>query len=202
MILVITPETIVPNESKIINQMFQDGLDLLHIRKPLISQEEMNDFISSIDEQFHGQLVLHNHYDLGKSYGISRLHFREEGRKGGEHKPFMNGNTISTSVHDITTFNALEKEWEYTFISPFFPSISKKGYGIDSTVIESLKERNNQDVKLIALGGIDYSRIQEVFDLGVDGVALLGAVWESDEPLSVFRKCRREVKRCKPGICL
>jgi thiamine-phosphate pyrophosphorylase len=45
MILVITPETIVPNESEIINQMFHDGLDLLHIRKPWISQEEMNDFI-------------------------------------------------------------------------------------------------------------------------------------------------------------
>jgi thiamine-phosphate pyrophosphorylase len=53
MILVITPETIVPNESEIINQMFHDGLDLLHIRKPWISQEEMNDFISGINEQFH-----------------------------------------------------------------------------------------------------------------------------------------------------
>jgi thiamine-phosphate pyrophosphorylase len=80
-------------------------------------------------------LVLHHHYDLGKDYGISRFHFREEDRKGG-YKSFMNGNQISTSVHDITTFNALGKEWEYAFISPFFPSISKKGYGEDSTVIE------------------------------------------------------------------
>lgn len=195
MILVITPETIVQNESKIINQMFQNGLDLLHIRKPFISREGMTDFINSIDESFYGQLVLHSHYDLGKNSGISRFHFREEDRKEGKYKPFMNGNTISTSVHDITTYNALEKEWEYAFISPFFPSISKKGYGIDSAVIESLKERNNQDVKLIALGGIDSNRIQEVFDLGVDGVALLGAVWESDEPLYVFRKCRRAIKR-------
>lgn len=195
MILVITPESSVPNELAIINQMFHDGLDLLHIRKPWISLEEMNGFISSIDEQFYEKLVLHSHYDLGKDYGILRFHFREEDRKEGKYKPFMNGNTISTSVHDITTFNALEKEWEYAFISPFFPSISKKGYGIDSTVIESLKQRNNPDVKLVALGGIDADRIQEVFDLGVDGVALLGAVWESDEPLSVFRKCRRINKR-------
>lgn len=195
MILVITPENIVPNESEIINQMFQDGLDLLHIRKPFISKEEMTAFINSIDESFYGQLVLHGHYDLGKSYGISRFHFREEDRKEGKYTLFMNGNTISTSVHEITSYNILEKEWEYAFISPFFPSISKKGYGINSTVIESLKERNNPDVKLIALGGIDSCRIQEVFDLGVDGVALLGAVWESDEPVSVFRKCRIAIKR-------
>lgn len=195
MILVITPETIVPNESEIINQMFHDGLDLLHIRKPWISPEEMHDFINNIDASFYEQLVLNSHYDLGKDYGISRFHFREEDRKEGKNKPFMNGNTISTSVHDITTFNALEKEWEYAFISPFFPSISKKGYGVDSTVMKSLNQRNNPDVKLIALGGIDSNRIQEVLDLGVNGVALLGAVWESDEPLSVFRKCRRAIKR-------
>lgn len=195
MILVITPETIVPNESEIINQMFQDGLDLLHIRRPFISREGMTDFINSIDESFYGQLVLHSHYDLGKNYGISRLHFREEDRKEGKYKLFMNGNTLSTSVHEINSYNTLEKEWEYAFISPFFPSISKKGYGIDSAVIESLKQRNNPEVKLMALGGIDADRIQEVFDLGVDGVALLGAVWESDEPLYVFRKCRRAIKR-------
>ncbi|WP_250252751.1 thiamine phosphate synthase [Chryseobacterium sp. Marseille-Q3244] len=193
MILVITPETIVPNESEIINQMFHDGLDLLHIRKPWTSLQEMTEFIDSIDPSFYAQLVLHNHYELGKNYGISRLHFREEDRKVRRYKPFINGNTISTSVHEITTYNALEKEWEYAFISPFFPSISKKGYGIDSTVIESLKQRNNPDVKLIALGGIDSHRIQEVFDLGVNGVALLGAIWESDEPIHVFRKCRDKV---------
>lgn len=193
MILVITPETIVPTEAEIINQMFYDGLDLLHIRKPWISRQEMPGFISSIHEQFYGQLVLHSHYDLGQDYGVSRFHFREEDRKNGKYKPFMNGDIISTSVHEITAYNTLEKEWEYAFISPFFPSISKKGYGTDSTVIESLKQRNNPDVKLIGLGGIDSSRIHEVFELGVDGVALLGAIWESDEPLNVFRKCKKNV---------
>ncbi|WP_336963651.1 thiamine phosphate synthase [Chryseobacterium contaminans] len=193
MILVITPETIVLNEVKIINQMFYDGLDLLHIRKPWISREEMAGFISSIHEQFYGQLVLHSHYDLGQDYGVSRFHFREEDRKNGKYKPFMNRDIISTSVHEITAYNTLEKEWEYAFISPLFPSISKKGYGIDSTVMESLKQRNNPDVKLIGLGGIDSSRIHEVFELGVDGVALLGTIWESDEPLNVFRKCKKNV---------
>ncbi|MDN3690899.1 thiamine phosphate synthase [Chryseobacterium tructae] len=191
MILVITPEAIISNESEIINQMFCEGLDLLHIRKPWISREEMTHFISLIDTSFYAQLVLHSHYDLGKEYDISRFHFREEDRKAEKYKSFMNGNIISTSVHDIMTYNALEKEWEYAFISPFFPSISKKGYGIGSTVKESLKQRDNPDVKLIALGGIDSSRIQESVALGVDGVALLGAIWESDEPLDVLKRCRK-----------
>lgn len=191
MILVITPETIAPHETETINHMFHEGLDLLHIRKPWISRKEMIDFISHIDEVFYPQLVLHNHYDLGKDYNIERFHFREQSRKEEDYKPFKEENIISTSVHNITNYNDLEEEWEYAFISPFFPSISKKGYGEASTVLGEVRQRNNPDVKLIALGGIVPERIQEVMETGVDGVALLGAIWESDQPLYVFKECRK-----------
>lgn len=190
MILVITPELSIPNETDMINQMFYEGLDLLHLRKPWISHNEMIEFITQIDESFRSQLVLHTHYDLGKEYHISRFHFRETDREQEKYKPFVPENMISTSVHDIRTYNTLDKEWEYAFISPFFPSISKKGYGTDSTIKEEIQYRNNPDVKLIALGGIDQDNIHEVFGSGADGAALLGAVWESEEPLKVFRKCR------------
>ncbi|MDR6465481.1 thiamine phosphate synthase [Chryseobacterium sediminis] len=190
MILVITPELMVPKETDHINHMFQEGLDLLHIRKPWVSRNEMTELITQIDECFHSQLVLHTHYDLGKEYNISRFHFREIDRKEGAYKSFAEENTISTSVHDITTYNTLDKEWEYAFISPFFPSISKKGYGIDSTIKQEIQYRNNPDVKLIALGGIDEDNIHEVFESEADGAALLGAIWESEEPLKVFKKCR------------
>lgn len=190
MILVITSELIIPNESDMINQMFQEGLDLLHIRKPGISLNEMTELITQIDEAFHSQLVLHTHYGLGKEYNISRLHFREIDRKEEIFKTFTEENTISTSVHGITTYNTLDKEWEYAFISPFFPSISKKGYGLESSIKEEIKHRNNPDVKLVALGGINQNNIHEVFEAGAEGAALLGAVWESEEPLKVFKKCR------------
>ncbi|WP_288376572.1 thiamine phosphate synthase [Chryseobacterium culicis] len=190
MILIITPELFVPNETELINQMFQEGLNLLHIRKPGANRNEMIEFITQIDDAFHSQLVLHTHYGLGKEYQISRLHFREIDRNEEMYTSFTEENTISTSVHDISTYNALGKEWEYSFISPFFPSISKKGYGLDSTVKQEIQHRNNPNVKLIALGGIDQDTIHEVFESGADGAALLGAIWESEEPLKVFKKCR------------
>jgi len=190
MIIVITPELMVPKETDMINQLFQEGLDLFHIRKPWVSRNEMTEFITQIDEAFYPQLVLHTHYDLGKEYNISRFHFREIDRKEEIYKPFAEESTISSSIHDITTYNTLDKEWEYAFISPFFPSISKKGYGLDSAIKEEIQHRNNPDVKLIALGGIDQDNIHKVFESDVDGAALLGAIWQSEEPLKVFKKCR------------
>jgi len=192
MIIIITPEEVVLNETEIINELFQEGLDLLHIRKPFINSEEMTDFIQKIDSRFHHQLVLHSHYDLAKNFNISRFHFREIDRQNGLFKSFAD-KIISTSVHDIEIFNELNEDWEYSFISPVFPSISKKGYGENSTILNDIKKRDNPNVKLIALGGINEKNISEVFESEVDGVALLGAIWEIDEPLNVFKKCRQNV---------
>ncbi|SEH96060.1 thiamine-phosphate pyrophosphorylase [Paenimyroides aquimaris] len=192
MIIVITPEEIVPNETEIINELFQEGLDLLHIRKPFINSEELANFIQKIDSEFHHQLVLHSHYDLAKDFDISRFHFKEADRQNNLFKSFTD-QIISTSVHNIETFNELNEEWEYAFISPAFPSISKKGYGENSTVLTDIKKRNNSNIKLIALGGINEKNINEIFESEIDGVALSGAIWESNEPLNVFKKCRQNV---------
>ncbi|WP_223609060.1 thiamine phosphate synthase [Chryseobacterium sp. OSA05B] len=193
MILVITPEVSVQNETEIINQLFQEGLDLLHIRKPMFIREEMNSFLDNIDETFYAQLVLHGFYDMGKEYPIYRFHFREADRLTGGFKSYTDPTIISTSVHDMKTFNGLEKEWEYAFVSPVFPSISKKGYGEESSVMEDLKHRTNYNVKLFALGGVNETNISKVFENGADGAALLGGIWESDDPVDSFKKCRKKI---------
>lgn len=192
MIIVITPEEIIKNETELINELFQEGLDLLHIRKFFINSEVMADFIQKIDLKFHHQLVLHSHYDLAKDFTISKFHFREIDRQNNLYESFTD-KMISTSVHDIQTFNELNEDWEYSFISPVFPSISKNGYGENSTILNDIRKRDNPNVKLIALGGINEKNISETFRNEVDGVALLGVIWESDEPLNVFKKCRYNI---------
>lgn len=190
MIIVITPEEIIQNETELINELFHERLDLLHVRKPFINAEVMRDFIQKINSEFHSQLVLHSHYDLAKEFKISRLHFREIDRQNELFRSFTD-KIISTSVHTIETFNELGVEWEYSFISPVFPSISKKGYGENSDILNDSKRRKNSKVKLIALGGINENNIHEVFNNNIDGAALLGAIWESEQPLNVFKKCRQ-----------
>ncbi|WP_326981309.1 thiamine phosphate synthase [Chryseobacterium sp. MYb264] len=187
MIIVITPEERKKNEVELINELFHEGLDLLHVRKPFINSEEMTGFIQNIDLKFHAQLVLHSHYDVAETFNISRLHFREIDRQNGLFKAFKD-KIMSTSVHDIETFNELNADWEYAFVSPVFPSISKKGYGENSTILRDIKKRDNSKVKLIALGGIDEKNITKAFENTIDGIALLGAVWQSDSPIRLFRK--------------
>lgn len=190
MIIVITPEQSVREETEIINELFQEGLELLHVRKPVMNATAMSNYIRGIDSGYYEQLVLHSHYVLAQEFGISRLHFKESERQNIPDR-FFKEYIVSTSVHSIDCFNKLDARWEYAFISPVFPSISKKGYGNSTKILESIRQRENDDSKLIALGGINPHNIDTVFSEDVDGAALLGAIWESKEPLKTYIQCRQ-----------
>lgn len=79
--VVITNPSSVANEISIIDSLFEEGLSLLHIRKPDFSELETAQFIHQIKLEFRSKLVLHNHHQLADDFGISRIHFSEKERK-------------------------------------------------------------------------------------------------------------------------
>jgi thiamine-phosphate pyrophosphorylase len=175
--------------------LFEEGLSLLHIRKPDFSELEMAQFIHQIKLEYRANLVLHHHHDLAEDFGIKRFHFPEKERKN---SPFSSARFLkssrskSTSTHSIEDFNSLEN-FDYAFLSPVFKSISKENYYPERNLFEDLKSKTNNQTKVVALGGIDAQNIQEVFEKGFDEVALLGSIWNSKTPLKQFKICQQIV---------
>lgn len=187
MIIVLTPEQEQRNEQDVISQLFEAGLKRFHIRKFRLTDTEMKRYLDAVDPVFCGRLVLHTHYHLARDYGISRLHFREADRANDRHTAYKNDYTLSTSVHDITAFNGLTETWQYAFLSPMYPSISKQGYGAQHTVLPTLCQRSNKHGRLIGLGGIDAQNFKEVIKNGADGIALLGSIWQATDPVTAYK---------------
>ncbi|WP_166333234.1 thiamine phosphate synthase [Sphingobacterium chungjuense] len=190
MIILLTPEYDADQELNTVIQLLDAGLDRLHIRKYEYTEKETADYIRSIPAHHHAKLVLHAHYELAEEFEIKHIHYSERDRLELQHMPAWQGVQFSTSVHDIDTFNQLEEYWDYAFLSPFYPSISKPGYGTISTIHEQLAARRNLVVKLIALGGIDATNLVQTLSAKADGVALLGVIWESKNPIKAFQDCR------------
>ncbi|MFD2599620.1 thiamine phosphate synthase [Sphingobacterium corticis] len=188
MIIVITPEQLAENEIKIVTALFHEGADRIHLRKYQLDKIAMAKYIQQIPTAFHPRLVLHHHHDLAADFEIKQLHRSEQDRLATEYK--VEGLCYSTSTHSIDTFNALNETWDYAFLSPFFPSISKPGYGNQEQVIDQLTQRTNRDVKLIALGGLHTDNVSESIRRGADGIALLGTIWQSPNPVKQFRACQ------------
>lgn len=199
--IVITNPTPITSEIDTIHSLFENGLELLHIRKPDYSVTEMKSFLSDIQPEFRRRLVVHNHYQLAERFDINRIHFSENKRKSlsmfSDKLLFetykSNGFYLSTAAHSVDDFNTLGKRFEYVFLSPVFPSISKENYSSKINLFEAVKNRTNYATKLIALGGIESKNIKQTLENGFDSVALLGTIWNQNNPIENFKSCQKIV---------
>ncbi|WPR71835.1 thiamine phosphate synthase [Flavobacterium sp. NG2] len=193
--IVITHPTAVANEINTIHQLFEHGLELLHIRKPEFSASDMQSFVKEIGSEYAHQLVLHSHHQLAEDLGISRLHFTEKMRQNLSAETLYDYNEkkvyLSASAHSILAFNELRIFYQYAFLSPVFPSISKSNYQSETDLLQTLAQRTNFNTKLVALGGIDDSTMPTVLKAGFDEVAVLGTIWLSSNPIQNFKSCQQ-----------
>lgn len=191
--IVITNPFSIENEFQIIQQLFEEGLGLLHVRKPDYSEKEMRSFLSNIDEKFYSKLVLHEQHHLVQEFKINSIHLKEKERIEVSENFQKTVSYLSTSVHNINNFNELSAYFDVAFLSPVFESISKVGYGKNSTILETIKNRTNFNMELVALGGITENNIKMALDSGFDSVALLGNIWLNNNPIQKFIQCQKIV---------
>ena len=190
--IVISNPYAIKNEIRVVNALFEEGLDLLHIRKPEFLELEIAQFIHQIKLEYRNRLVLHNHHALAGDFGIDRIHFSEKERKSNSDSSLKFASTYtSTSSHSIEDFNSLENNFDYAFLSPVFKSISKENYHPETDLFEALKKRNNYKTKVVALGGIDFQNITKILENGFDDFALLGSIWNNENPVKEFKLCQQ-----------
>lgn len=188
--IIISSPVFVANETDIINHLFDEGLELFHLRKPDYTEEGYRSLIQQINSKYRDRLVLHQFHELAQAYGINRLHFPETKRMETTKWEICSPFILSTSVHSIEAFNQLPEQFSYAFLSPVFPSISKEGYRSDLDLMKEVHKRTNFHTRLVALGGIMQENIQPVMENGFDAIALLGAIWKSDHPIKNYSECR------------
>lgn len=188
-LIVVSAETIFEGETAIVNQLFENGLNRFHLRKPGLSFNEQKDWLTEIKSEYLNRIVLHDHYELMHHFPVKGIHVNA--RSGDTLKG------LSKSCHSLEELTSLQ-DFEYVFLSPIFDSISKQGYTAQFEMDKLNTELNKEhSFEVIALGGIDANNIDTCRSIGFDGVAVLGAVWKSGNPLEAFltikEKCQKNV---------
>lgn len=175
LVLVSYPEFF-EGEIKIINNLLKDFNFTFHLRKPEAGIDELRNILNRIPYEFHEKIVVSNFQSLQAEFNIKGIHFSTMQRP---EKLNKEGELIyGTSCHSVEEMRELENIYDYMYISPVFKSISKEGYEGSlklNEVREYLKEKRN--ARIIALGGVDAGKIDELAGFSFDGMAVLGAVW-------------------------
>lgn len=174
-LILITTPTYFIEEDKIITDLFEEGLDLLHLRKPNTAPMYAERLLTLIPEQYHKRIVVHGHFYLKGEYKIKGIHINHRNPD----IPLHYKGHVSRSCHSLEEVKEHKKRHNYVFLSPIFDSISKQNYHSSYTHEELRKayKAGIIDKKVIALGGIDTHNILEVKNYGFGGAAIMGALW-------------------------
>ena len=192
MIILIAPEHDISNEIDILDQLFQEGLQYYHLRKPNKNYEEHCDYLNKINSKYHNRIIVHFFHELVNKFNLKGIHFQEQKRKEHIDNPGryfkdlnMFGKTISSSFHEPEELEKCYFEFDYHLLSPVFSSISKQGYeGLEFDV-------NHIDKTIIGMGGVTISNLPEFSKLGFKGVGVLGGIWNSKVPVENFKKMNK-----------
>jgi len=193
----LSPEQFYPDEMKIVTQLFNLGLEVYHVRKPSLSLKETRSLLQSLPADFHKRIVLHAHFSLANEFNLKGIHLNETNKKF--IAELAGYNIVSSSFHSLATISQNQYPYQYIFLSPVFDSISKPGYSANFE-LSSLKtnltllKQTNPTPHIIALGGVNSENISLVRQTGFSGAALLGAVWQSVDPVRTFSEIQSAVQ--------
>jgi len=192
MIVVISSSATIDNEADIINGLFDEGMEVFHLRKPGDSREKVRALLNKIKPEHYGRISIHQFHDMAADYGIKRLHYKKKERRKVKEEELIrhkrNDMILSTSVHSLKSYSQLMQYYDYTFVGPVFDSISKNGYM--SGFWKDMDIRDDKGaIKMIAIGGITPENMDRILHIGFDGAAVLGTIWKNpEEAISNFKK--------------
>lgn len=174
-LIVITTPDFFEGEAEALASLFRAGLEILHLRKPGASREELERLLQQLPSEYLERIVTHEHFELVSARGLKGIHLN------GRNPEAPNGYTghISCSCHSLQEAAERSPACDYVFLSPIYDSISKQGYASAYTRDSLLQARQAGilNSKVMALGGISAERLPEVKALGFGGAVLLGDVW-------------------------
>jgi thiamine-phosphate pyrophosphorylase len=191
-LILITSPLLIRNEHELLMQFFELGLETLHVRKPDFTFGQLKDWLQEIPMQFHNRLMLHSHHELNHELQIKGLHFPSSLRLNAK-ETGKGSLQFSTSFHQVQEILNPSPIFDYAFLSPIFDSISKAGYKADFSETELKNILPAAAYPVIALGGITSENLEKVAELGFNGAAVLGAVWQADDPVSAFKSLKAKI---------
>lgn len=201
-LVVITESKKIDNEIAAVIQMFEAGLETLHVRKNRMSTKELDEYINEIPKHFHNRIIIHSHHRLALKYDLKGFHFTATHLKQ-KFRLWWNTKMIYLrKPHLIKTISYKrinevyldqKVETDYCFLGTMFHNITGELYsGFYPETVEAVIKKSGK--KIYARGGVNENSVELAYKLGFHGIALYGHLWKSTSP---FTKYLEFVRYCK-----
>ena len=196
-LIVISSSSSIENETKIITQLFEAGLETFHLRKLKFTTNEMKNFIQQIPKHFHNRIFIHSHHNLASAFNLGGIHLTSTHKKR-KYRTWLFLKLLklrNPNIKITTSFKTIgqlfdddkNKLYSYVFLSPIFDSLTSKFQsGFTEYSLESAIQKSAFNV--IARGGVEVSSIEKAKRINFKGLAFYSSIWKSKDPVAEFNK--------------
>ena len=172
------------------------GANAVQIREKDLSSAELHELAAPLQAALRGRalLVVNSRIDVALAIGADGVHFPETGLPAKEARDMAKGVCIiGRSVHSTEAAVAAEAEGaDYVQAGTIYETASKAGRDASGPELISAV-REAVSIPVIAVGGITAENAGEVIAAGADGVAVIGAIMDADDPQQAARDLRQAI---------
>ncbi|MDO4618386.1 MAG: thiamine phosphate synthase [Clostridia bacterium] len=161
-----------------------------------LREKEMNDEeflkeaieIKALCKKYKVPFFINDNVDIAIKCGADGIHIGQDDMPVEKVRCLVGNNMIiGVSVHTVKeAIDAIEKGADYLGVGAVFSTSTK----LDADVVglDALKDIcHNTDVPVVAIGGLNKDNIYKLAKSGVDGVALVSAIFKATD---IERECR------------
>ena len=129
------------------------------------------------------RLSLPGEAQLATACGVDGAHLPAGSDPAAARKLLGQGKLIGVSIHTVTEADALDPAAiDYAIAGPAFETPSKPGYGPEIGRKGLAEIAAAARVPVLAIGGLNTTRVAEVLAAGPVGIAVMGGVMRSTDP--------------------
>lgn len=181
LVVVTKPEFFVV-EHLLIRELFNEGLDILHLRKSSGDLAQWERLLALLPENCRKKIAVHDNFELKNKYGLMGIHLNSRNSE----IPKGHHGSVSCLCHTYDEVAAYKPFMKYLFLSPIFNSASPQKFS-DNFTISQLRLAHDKgiiDNKVIAYGGVSTENIGMLHEFGFGGAAVYGSLTQKFNPVS------------------
>lgn len=175
-----------------IEQALQGGVDAVQLRDKNLPTSErlaLAKELRTLTRRYRARLLINGSVDIALAAEADGVHLGTASLPIAEARSLLGPKRlIGYSAHGLEELSLVaEQGADFATFSPVFFTPSKAAYGSPQGLEQLTRACNTSPMPVFALGGINLSRIPDVRQAGVQGIAVISAILASSEHLRAAR---------------
>lgn len=172
--------------TSVCKSVLENGATFLQIREKDLDEgtfEQEAEALKKLCAQYHIPFVVNDSVEIALDIDADGVHVGQSDIKGRDIRSMIgNEKILGISAGTVEEAIAAEKAGaDYIGVGAVFGTSTKKN--ARNLTVEKLKEISESvSIPVVAIGGIGVSNIMELVESGVDGVAVVSAIFAAENP--------------------